>query len=114
MVLACLVGEVFRACIACNPLALPLHRNSTKRRQAPLRRWAVVHMTPPTLLVLLMASLAFRLSTYMGGHMSSDPRLVFALFGGLCLNRACEPFAAIQQFVHFGRLLSTRTYLHIK
>ena len=76
--------------------------------------WAVVHKTPPAILVVLMASLAFRLSTYMGGHMSSDPRLVYALFGGLSLNRACEPFAAIQPFVHFGRLLSTCTYLHIK
>ena len=62
------------------PPAPPLRRNSTMPLRAPLRLWAEVHKTPPAILVLLMASLAFRLSTYMGGHMSSDPILVFALF----------------------------------
>ena len=80
MALACLVGEVFKACMVCHPPAPPLRRNSTMPLRAPLRLWAVVHKTPPAILVLLMASLAFRLSTYMGGHMSSDPILVFALF----------------------------------
>ena len=46
--------------------------------------------------------------------MSSDPRLVFALFGGLLLELYPEPFAAIQPFARFGRYVYARAYLPIK
>ena len=70
--------------------------------------------SPCLFVVLPLASLTTKWSNYIDGHLSSDPRLVLALFDDLCLNCVCEPFASIKPFVRFGRYICTRTYLHIK